>query len=195
MGTRENPEISDLARERTTLAITIAFFAVILVVTITDLVIDYRAGTTIAHILTEGAISMVAAVGIAFMVARLQKLKDTAAQLQGELQASKKELEQTRREAEKWRDEARDILRGLGEAIDRQFERWELTPAEKEVALLLLKGLSHKDIADVRDVSPRTTRQQAHAVYKKAGVEGRADLAAFFLEDLLLPQQRLASGD
>ncbi|MGM0557587.1 MAG: helix-turn-helix transcriptional regulator [Myxococcota bacterium] len=195
MDTRENDEITDLARERTTLAITIAFFVMILVVTISDLVIDYRAGTTIAHLLIEGAISMVAAVGIAFLVARLQTLRRTASDLEGELQASQKELEETRREAEKWRDETRDILRGLGEAIDRQFERWELTPAEKEVALLLLKGLSHKDIAGVRDVSPHTTRQQAHAVYKKAGVEGRADLAAFFLEDLLLPQQRLASSD
>lgn len=180
--------MKDVTREKTTLTVTIGFFALILVVTTADIVIDYRAGTTLAHVLTEGSISLFAALGIAFMVARLQKLRDTTSQLAGELKASRAELEQTREEAEKWRDEARDILRGLGEAIDRQFERWELTPAEKEVALLLLKGLPHKQVADVRDVSPPTIRQQAHAVYKKAGVEGRADLAAFFLEDLLLPQ-------
>lgn len=62
-----------------------------------------------------------------------------------------------------------------------------MSPAEKEVALLLLKGLSHKDIADVRSVTEATARQQARAVYKKAGLAGRNDLAAFFLEDLLLP--------
>lgn len=180
--------MDDTSREKTTLSINIGLFAVILAVTIVDLIIDYRAGTTLTHILIEGSISLVAALGIAFMVARFMRLHDTASQLEGELEASKNELENTRVEAERWRHEARDILKGLGEAIDRQFERWELTPAEKDVALLLLKGLSHKDISDVRDVSPGTTRQQAHAVYKKAGVDGRAHLAAFFLEDLLLPQ-------
>ena len=69
-----------------------------------------------------------------------------------------------------------------------QFERWELSPAECEVGLLLLKGLSHKEVAATRDTSERTVRQQALAVYRKAGLSGRAELAAFFLEDLLLPR-------
>jgi DNA-binding NarL/FixJ family response regulator len=62
-----------------------------------------------------------------------------------------------------------------------------LSPAEKEVALLLLKGLAHKEIAQARSITEATARQQARAVYKKAGLAGRNDLAAFFLEDLLLP--------
>ncbi len=62
--------------------------------------------------------------------------------------------------------------------------------AEREVALLLLKGLSHKDIADVRRTSEKTVRQQSLAVYRKAGLSGRAELSAFFLEDLLLPPTR-----
>jgi DNA-binding CsgD family transcriptional regulator len=78
-------------------------------------------------------------------------------------------------------------MEGLGAALDHQFERWNLSPAEKEVALLLLKGLSHKDVAEVRSVTEATARQQARAVYKKAGLSGRHDLAAFFLEDLMLP--------
>ncbi|MBT8470373.1 MAG: helix-turn-helix transcriptional regulator [Myxococcales bacterium] len=71
-------------------------------------------------------------------------------------------------------------------------DRWRLSPAEKEVALLLLKGLSHKEIAKVRSVTETTARQQARAVYRKAGLSGRHDLAAFFLEDLMLPT---ATGD
>jgi DNA-binding CsgD family transcriptional regulator len=71
--------------------------------------------------------------------------------------------------------------------MDEQFDRWALSPAEKETALLLLKGLSHKEIAQVRAVSDATARQQARAVYKKGGLSGRNDLAAFFLEDLMLP--------
>jgi DNA-binding CsgD family transcriptional regulator len=88
----------------------------------------------------------------------------------------------------RFRGESQQHARGLGEAIDRQFQRWGLSPAEREVALLLVKGLSHKEAAEVRATSERTVRQQALAVYRKAGLAGRAELAAFFLEDLLQPQ-------
>ena len=75
-------------------------------------------------------------------------------------------------------------------SIDRQFQRWQLTPAEAEVGVLLLKGLTHKQVAEVRDTSERTVRQQARLLYRKAGLAGRSELAAFFLEDLLLPRQQ-----
>jgi putative tricarboxylic transport membrane protein len=83
--------------------------------------------------------------------------------------------------------ENQDLLRGLSDQIDRQFEAWGLTAAEKEIALLMLKGLRHKEIAGVRGTSERTVRQQALTIYRKAGLDGRADLTAFFLEDLLQP--------
>ena len=63
------------------------------------------------------------------------------------------------------------------------------TSAEREVSLFLLKGLSTKEIAAARRTSDQTVRQQARAIYAKAGLSGRAELAAFFLEDLLLPPQ------
>ncbi|HYG67766.1 MAG TPA: LuxR C-terminal-related transcriptional regulator [Anaeromyxobacteraceae bacterium] len=97
------------------------------------------------------------------------------------------DLDRARAEAQRWQAEASEILRGLGAAIDTQFERWGLSSAEREVALLLLKGLSHKEIAEVRETSEKTVRQQALAVYRKAGLSGRAELSAFFLEDVLLP--------
>jgi DNA-binding NarL/FixJ family response regulator len=62
-----------------------------------------------------------------------------------------------------------------------------LSPAEREVGLLLLKGLSHKDIAQVRSTTETTIRQQALALYRKSALRSRAELSAFFLEDLLLP--------
>jgi hypothetical protein len=55
------------------------------------------------------------------------------------------------------------------------------------VAMLLLKGLGHKEAASVLDRSERTVRQHAVSVYRKSGLAGRAELSAFFLEDLLLP--------
>jgi DNA-binding CsgD family transcriptional regulator len=98
-----------------------------------------------------------------------------------------RDLELARVQGEHWRSEARGFLNGLGEAIEAQFTRWNLTEAEREVALLLLKGLSLKEIATVRATSDRTVRVQTRALYAKSGLSGRAALSAFFLEDLLAP--------
>jgi DNA-binding CsgD family transcriptional regulator len=98
-----------------------------------------------------------------------------------------RDLEVARAQGQRWRTEARGYLNGLGDAIEAQFQRWNLTEAEREVALLLLKGLSLKEIATVRATSERTVRVQSRALYGKAGLTGRAALSAFFLEDLLAP--------
>lgn len=98
-----------------------------------------------------------------------------------------RDLEVARIQGHRWRTEARSLLNGLGEAIDEQFTRWNLTEAEREVGLLLLKGLSLKEVAAVRAASERTVRAQARSLYSKAGLTGRAALSAFFLEDLLAP--------
>ena len=96
-------------------------------------------------------------------------------------------LEAAQQETLRRTAEAEDLLKGLSDQIDRQFALWSLTAAEREVALLMLKGLRHKDIASLRGTSERTVRQQALTIYKKAHLDGRTDLAAFFLEDLLQP--------
>jgi DNA-binding CsgD family transcriptional regulator len=98
-----------------------------------------------------------------------------------------RDLEVARVQGQRWRSEARSLLNGLGDAIQAQFSRWNLTEAESEVALLLLKGLSLKEIAAVRATTERTVRAQARSLYSKAGLTGRASLSAFFLEDLLAP--------
>src|SRR5690349_24570886 len=101
-----------------------------------------------------------------------------------------RDLDAARIQGRQWRDETRALLRGLGEAIDRQFVTWKLTDAEREIGLLILKGLSLKEIASVRVTSERTIRAQAQSIYAKAGLSGRAALSAFFLEDLLAPIER-----
>jgi DNA-binding CsgD family transcriptional regulator len=94
-----------------------------------------------------------------------------------------------RAERDQWRTSARQALEGLGRAIDAQFAQWHLTPAEREIALLLLKGYGHKQIAALTGRSERTARQHAGVVYDKAGLGGRAELAAYFLQDLMLPER------
>lgn len=101
-----------------------------------------------------------------------------------------RDLEIARAQGQRWRSDARALIDGLGNAIETQFSRWNLTEAEREVALLLLKGLSTKEIAAVRAVSERTVREQSGAIYTKASLTGRAALSAFFLEDLLAPIER-----
>jgi DNA-binding CsgD family transcriptional regulator len=96
-------------------------------------------------------------------------------------------LEARKAERDEWRESAQKALQGLGVVVNRQFDAWGLTPAERQVALLLLKGYSHKHVASATGRSERTARQHAAAVYQKAGLGSRAELAAYFLEDLLLP--------
>jgi len=105
------------------------------------------------------------------------------------LRAAEQRVVSSRAERDQWKARADQLLAGLGAEIDRQFDRWNLTPAEREVALLILKGLGHKEAAEVLGRSERTVRQHAVSVYRKSGLGGRAELAAFFLEDLLLPSR------
>ncbi|MFZ1468300.1 MAG: helix-turn-helix transcriptional regulator [Paracoccaceae bacterium] len=73
----------------------------------------------------------------------------------------------------------------LAQVIDQQFTDWGLTPAERDVGLLALKGLDVAEIAQLRAAAPGTVRAQLTRIYAKAGVSGRAQFAAFFVEDLL----------
>jgi len=66
-----------------------------------------------------------------------------------------------------------------------QFVQWGLSPSESEIALLLIKGLSMKEIAEARRVKEKTIRQQATSVYAKSGYAGRHELVAHFIEDLM----------
>ena len=166
-----------------TLAAAIGFFGLIAALIGFDMVGDYRAGTELPHLLTEGAVMALALVGVLLLWRQLSVAERRAERLSIDLEAA-------RLETERFRDEAHEALRGLGEAIDRQFGRWNLTPAEREVGLLLLKGLTHKEIAEARSTTETTIRQQALAVYRKSGLRSRAELSAFFLEDLLLPAEQ-----
>ena len=69
--------------------------------------------------------------------------------------------------------------------MNSQFARWGLSPSENEVALLLIKGLSMREISEARQVKEKTIRQQATGIYAKSGYAGRHELVAHFIEDLM----------
>lgn len=110
------------------------------------------------------------------------------------------ELQRVRRLRREVRSEREKIARLSGELlaiIRRQFADWDLSPSESEVALLLIKGLSMREISAARQVKEKTVRQQATSIYAKSGYAGRHELAAHFIEDLLAPvpgQSRVDAG-
>jgi DNA-binding CsgD family transcriptional regulator len=173
-----------MVRARTSIGI-FAFIALLMGV---DTVIDYRQSGSFFAQTFEMLVFLSALAGIAVHGWQLASARSRSERLD-------RELVETRADAQRWSREAQDVLKGLGAAMDRQFDKWGLTPAEREVALLQLKGLRHKEIAGLRHTSERTVRQQALAIYRKAGLGGRTDLAAFFLEDLLLPSVRHPPDD
>lgn len=157
-----------------------------------DLITDLQVGTTLAHVVLELLVVVIGFVAAGAIALRLRRSARDAQALRDHATQLAEDLRVTEREAARWRSSAADLIEGLSAAIDAQFARWELSPAEREIALLLLKGLSHKEIANVRSVSETTVRQQARSLYRKAGLSGRNDLAAFFLEDLLGPRDEHA---
>lgn len=145
-----------------------------------DLVMDHPAHWLSAHVLFEttmiaGALLMATSLWLGWW-----RSERSAARLRRRLEAG-----QAERDA--WKASARTALEGLGRAVDAQFRRWKLTATEREVALMLLRGLGHKEIAALTGRSERTVRQHAGVVYAKAALGGRAELAAYFLRDLMLP--------
>ena len=165
----------DVRNNRSTLA-AIALFGVVVVLIGWDLYVDFGEGASLWHLVVESFIFVVAVSGVVLMWRQLDRTQS--------------DLVEALVEAEQWKKESSDLIEGLGVAIDRQFERWKLTKAEAEVGLFLLKGLSHKETANIRQTSERTVREQSRALYRKSGLSGRSSLSAFFLEDLLLPHPR-----
>jgi DNA-binding CsgD family transcriptional regulator len=106
---------------------------------------------------------------------------------EGSLVRVRRALEARSEERDAWREKAEATLRGLSESIDAQLSDWGLTPTEREIAFLLLKGYALREAAALCDRSERTVRQHAVSIYRKSGLAGRAELSAFFLEDLLVP--------
>jgi DNA-binding CsgD family transcriptional regulator len=161
--------------------------AVVALLVGTDLLLDDRSGADPAHLVLEGLLMALSAAGAARLWWELRRARRSVSLLE-------RDVNRARAEADRWRNETADLLKGLGASIGRQFDRWALTDAERSVALLLLKGLSHREAARVRKTSERTVRQQARDVYRKAGLSGRSELSAFFLEDLLVPPTHDGGG-
>lgn len=66
-----------------------------------------------------------------------------------------------------------------------QFDQWELTPTEKDIALFVIKGFSNLEIATMRGTTESTVKSQVSAIFRKSGVASRQQLATWAVEDLI----------
>lgn len=154
------------------------FLTAVILLSSFDLLQDFGNDTSFWHLFSEACI-LTLSISIFFSLAlRSIKFKKEKLLLEKQLKASQEE-------AAEWKTKNETTLKNLSLAIKDQFTNWKLTEAEKDVGLFLLKGFSLKEIAQLRNVSERTVRQQSIEIYRKSNLAGRAEFAAFFLDDLI----------
>ncbi|MGV6840360.1 MAG: helix-turn-helix transcriptional regulator [Planktomarina sp.] len=69
--------------------------------------------------------------------------------------------------------------------VERRFDHWGFTDAEKDIARMTVKGLTVGEIAKIRETSEGTVKSQNNAIYRKAGVKNRTQLLGDLIEELL----------
>ena len=90
------------------------------------------------------------------------------------------------RDADAQKAKKLNSLRGhFDDIITAQFLQWNLSPAERDIALLSLRGSRISDIARMRNTSEGTVKAQLSAVYHKSGINTRTELLAFFMDEFL----------
>lgn len=130
------------------------------------------------HLIYEGFISLLTVIAV-YIVWREAKAGYDATQT---LEKSIQHLDQDNLNYSK---QVMALKHELFQVVVTQLKDWLLSKSEQEIAILLLKGLSLKEISQIRETKEKTIRQQASAIYKKADLKGRHELSAYFFEDLL----------
>lgn len=166
--------IEDLMKDK----LIAATLLIIMVLNFFDVIIDLKLGVPLWHIFSESLIVAISAAGAIYLFRDIRSSTANINVLKQKLAHSKKEL----KNISQTMMDARHEYSGV---IQTQFSQWALTRSEQEVAMLLLKGLSFKEISALRSTKEKTVRQQASDIYSKADVEGRHEFAAWFLEDFM----------
>jgi len=152
--------------------------ALILGANLFDMREDFQHNAPLWHLLEEGMVVSISIAGAFYLLLSLRRQSH-------ETRRIRQELEDVRERLASADARMRDARKQYSQVIKTQFEDWKLTPGEQGVAMLLLKGLSLREIAALRETREKTVRQQASSLYKKARIEGRHALSAWFLEDFI----------
>ena len=160
---------------------TIAIIVILLIIIASntfDLINDFATNESTWHIVEEIIVISLALTLIAYLIHNVKQHTVHVQQLRQELKTTEHFLEQSNTRIHNARKQYSAV-------IHQQFDDWELSQSQQQIALLLLKGLSFNEIAAIRDTKEKTVRQQASEIYKKSGVTGRHAFSAWFFEDFL----------
>lgn len=155
-----------------------AVLGVVMILNSLDVITDIGLGVPSWHIMEEIMIVVVSGCGFIYLLWEMRQRTHHMRELSHTLTTADRQLQDIT-------EEMRRARSSYSETIHQQFMAWGLTRSEQEVAMLLLKGLSFKEIAVLRDTREKTVRQQASAIYGKSSLEGRHAFSAWFLEDFL----------
>lgn len=169
--------IGEFAYRRTVFTV---FVVIVFGTSAAEIISEFADGETIGSMVDDVSRFAFSAVVLVIFVfehfAHQRALRD----LRGQLSAARGQLARLDPQTQKLASQYRAVMQ-------KQFDAWRLTASEQDVVIMLLKGLSFREIADLRETREKTVRQQASSVYGKAGVASRNELAAWFFEDMLEP--------
>ena len=150
-----------------------------------DIVLDISEGVKFNHLVHEAALWLFSMIGAVYQFRIIKWQNKEMESFQQKIQDLDEVNLKLKKEQEIFEKKISHLSNEFLSSIDEQFNQWSFSRGEKEIALLLIKGLSMKDIASIRGSNESTVRQQASQIYKKSSLAGRMELSAFFLDDLL----------
>ena len=157
-----------LKRERRAMALAalILLQALCAMFFIGDVVIDLSQGDHLddLHLILEAIAALALSAGVIYLMRELRDLINRMAAMELGIRAARGDM---------------------SDLIDTFFDQWRLTPSEREIALMVLKGIDNDSIAKMRGTAQSTVRAQCTRIYAKAQVDGRAQLLSIFMEELL----------
>ncbi|AYF44030.1 MULTISPECIES: helix-turn-helix transcriptional regulator [Halobacteriovorax] len=159
--------------------ITGLLFLTISIFLIFDIYEDLHEGASFEHVFEEAIIMIIGFIGAAYLWFKLLFIKKENIRISANVSKLKTDLQN-------FKEQTKNLSEGISDKINEQLDDWNLTKSEKDIALLLLKGLSIKEIADIRSTAEKTIKQHCTKIYQKSNLSGRSELSAFFLEDILV---------
>lgn len=138
-------------------AVSVSFF-------IGDVFGDYRTIGLNRHTAYEGCATVALFLGVLFGLLEFRRMFRIAAHAENSLKIA---------------------ADAFGEMIDDRFDAWRLSPSEREVALLTLKGFDAPEIAALRQTAHGTVRAQLTSIYSKSGLTNRGQLVSSFIDALI----------
>lgn len=172
--------IESLAQFPIRRALFLGFLLCVFTVSAVEIIAEFLAEETLEEMADDLLRFVFSAVLLAILVAERLAQRRELADLRQQLRKARGQLAKTDAQSVKLASQYRAVMQ-------KQFDAWQLSTSEQDVVIGILKGLSFREIAELRGTREKTVRQQASTVYRKASVGGRNELTAWFFEDMLEP--------